>query len=87
MIPKRAVMHGAQGAFVWVVGSAGQPAPAPVQLGALSGNNVAVIGGLSAGNRVVVDGILKVQPGALVNAVPIRRRRHRRKASLRGSTP
>jgi membrane fusion protein, multidrug efflux system len=42
-----------------------------VQLGALSGNDVAVIGGLSAGNRVVVDGILKVIPGAPVNAVPI----------------
>lgn len=71
VIPKRAIMHGAQGAYVWVVDSAGQPAPAPVQLGALSGNDVAVIGGLSAGNRVVVDGILKVQPGAPVNAVPI----------------
>jgi membrane fusion protein (multidrug efflux system) len=71
VIPKRALMHGAQGAFVWVVDGAGQVAPSPVQLGALSGNDVAVIGGLSAGNRVVVDGILKVQPGFPVNAVPI----------------
>lgn len=70
VIPKRALMHGAQGAFVWIVDGAGQVAPAPVQLGALSGNDVAVIGGLSAGNRVVVEGILKVQPGAAVKAVP-----------------
>jgi membrane fusion protein (multidrug efflux system) len=71
VIPKRALMHGAQGAFVWIVDGAGQVAPAPVQLGALSGNDAAVIGGLTAGNRVIVDGILKVQPGAAVNAVPV----------------
>jgi membrane fusion protein, multidrug efflux system len=71
VIPKRAIMHGAQGSFVWVVGDDGQAAPTPVRLGALSGNDVAVIDGLSAGNRVVVDGILKVQPGVPVNAAPI----------------
>jgi membrane fusion protein (multidrug efflux system) len=71
VIPKRAIMHGAQGAFVWVVDGAGQAAPTPVQLGALSGNDAAVIGGLSAGNRVVVDGILKVQPGVPVSTVPL----------------
>jgi membrane fusion protein, multidrug efflux system len=71
VIPKRAIMHGAEGAFVWVVDGAGQAAPTPVQLGALSGNDAAVIGGLSAGNRVVVDGILKVQPGVPVSAVPL----------------
>jgi hypothetical protein len=30
-----------------------------------------VINGLSAGDRVVVDGVLKVQPGGMVKAVPI----------------
>jgi len=71
VIPKRALMHGAQGEFVWLVQDGEQVAPMPVQLGALSGNDVAVIGGLSAGDRVVVDGILKVQPGAVVSATPI----------------
>jgi membrane fusion protein (multidrug efflux system) len=71
VIPKRAILHGAEGAFVWIVDAAGQVAPAPVQLGALSGNDAAVIDGLSAGNRVVVDGILKVQPGVPVSAVPL----------------
>ena len=56
-------MHGAQGAYVWTVDGSGQPAPAPVELGALSGNDVAVTAGLSAGARVVVDGTLKVRPG------------------------
>jgi membrane fusion protein (multidrug efflux system) len=70
VIPKRAVMHGAQGSYVWVVDASGQAAPAPVELGPLSGNDVAVTAGLSPGARVVVDGILKVVPGAPVNAVP-----------------
>ena len=49
VIPKRAVMHGAQGAYVWVVDGSGQVAAAPVELGALAGNDVAVTAGLTAG--------------------------------------
>jgi membrane fusion protein (multidrug efflux system) len=71
VIPKRAVMHGAQGAYVWTVDGSGQVAQAPVELGALSGNDVAVTAGLTPGARVVVDGILKVVPGVPVNAVPL----------------
>ena len=71
VIPKRAVMHGAQGAYVWTVDGGGQPAPTPVVLGALAGNDVAVTAGLAAGARVVVDGLLKIRPGLPVNAVPI----------------
>ena len=68
VIPKRALMHGAQGPFVWVIGEGEQVAATPVQLGPSSGNDVVVASGLTAGDRVVVDGILKVQPGAAVHA-------------------
>jgi membrane fusion protein, multidrug efflux system len=68
VIPKRALMHGAQGSFVWVIGAGEQVAAKPVQLGPSSGNDVVVASGLAAGDRVVVDGILKVQPGAPVHA-------------------
>jgi membrane fusion protein, multidrug efflux system len=71
VIPKRAVMHGAQGSFVWVIGTDNKVSPRPVQLGVTSGNNVAVTQGLKPGERIVVDGILKVQPGALVKATPV----------------
>ena len=71
VIPKRAVMHGAQGSFVWVVGAGEQVAVRPVELGASAGNDVVVAKGLTAGDRVVVEGILKVQPGAPVSATPI----------------
>ena len=68
VVPKRALMHGAQGSFVWVIGAGEQVAAKPVQLGVSSGNDVVVASGLVAGDRVVVDGILKVQPGAPVHA-------------------
>jgi len=71
VIPKRAVMHGAQGAYVWTVDAGGQPVPTPVELGALAGNDVVVTAGLTAGARVIVDGVLKVRPGSPVNAVKI----------------
>jgi membrane fusion protein (multidrug efflux system) len=61
-------MHGAQGPFVWTIGAGEQVVAKPVQLGASSGNDVVVASGLVAGDRVVVDGILKVQPGAPVHA-------------------
>ncbi len=71
VIPKRAVMHGAQGPFLWIVDGGEKVGVRPVELGASAGNDVAVAKGLTAGDRVVVDGILKVQPGAAVRATPI----------------
>ncbi|HZF29442.1 MAG TPA: efflux RND transporter periplasmic adaptor subunit [Gammaproteobacteria bacterium] len=71
VIPKRAILHGAQGMFVWVVGDGERVAARPVELGASSGNDVVVSTGLGAGERVVVDGILKVQPGAPVHATAL----------------
>ena len=71
IIPKRAVMHGMQGTFVWIVGTDLKVAPRPVKLGPTAGNNVVVANGLDSGDRVVVDGILKVQPGAVVTATPV----------------
>jgi hypothetical protein len=44
---------------------------APVELGALAGNDVAIAAGLTPGARVVVEGTLKVIPGVPVKAVPI----------------
>jgi len=69
VIPKRAVMHGAQGTYVWTVDAAGNPVPTPVELGALAGNEVAVTSGLTSGARVIVDGLMKIRPGQPVSAV------------------
>jgi membrane fusion protein (multidrug efflux system) len=71
VVPSRAVMHGMQGPFVWVIGEGDKVAPRPVKLGVNSGNNVAILDGLEANERIVVDGILKVQPGAVVKMTPV----------------
>jgi membrane fusion protein, multidrug efflux system len=71
VIPKRAVMHGTSGPFVWLVGAENKIDIRPVKLGIASGNNIAVTEGLKAGDRVVVEGVLKIGPGAVVKAVPI----------------
>lgn len=71
VIPKRAVMHGVQGSFVWLIGAGDKVEFRPVQLGASAENNVIVSEGLKPGERIVVDGIMKVQPGATVKGVPL----------------
>jgi len=69
-IPRKAVMSNAQGSFVWLVGDGDKVEMRPVQLGRSMRNNV-VVTGLSAGDRYVVDGVLKVQPGIPVSAVSV----------------
>jgi membrane fusion protein, multidrug efflux system len=71
VIPKRAVMHGVQGSFVWLIGAGDKVEFRPVQLGTTAENDVVVDHGLKAGERIVVEGILKVQPGAVVKGVPL----------------
>lgn len=71
VIPKRAVMRGPQGTFVWVLDDEEKAQPRPVELGVASGNLVAVTSGLEPGERAVVDGVLKVMPGAPVKAVAV----------------
>jgi membrane fusion protein (multidrug efflux system) len=71
VVPRRAIMRGPQGTFVYVVDAKGTAQPRPVELGIASGNLVAVTSGLKAGERAVVDGVLKVMPGAPVKAMPV----------------
>jgi membrane fusion protein, multidrug efflux system len=68
-IPRKAVMSGPQGRFVWLVGKEQKVEIRPVQVGRSMGNNIMVTGGLSAGERFIVEGVLKVQPGIVVNPV------------------
>ena len=59
-------MSGAQGSFVWVVGAGDAVELRPVQLTGESGELALVAGGVKAGERVIVEGVLKVRPGAKV---------------------
>ena len=69
-VPQRAVQASPQGQIVMVVNPDGTAAPRPVKPGALSGNDWIIDEGLNKGDRVIVEGLQKVRPGAVVNAVP-----------------
>ena len=66
-VPQRAVLEGPQGKFVYVVGEKGVAEVRPVQAGEWSGgSDWIIIDGLKEGERVIVDGVMKLGPGAPV---------------------
>lgn len=69
-LPQQAVTRGASGDSVLVVGADNKPMPRKVTVGASQGADWVVMGGLAAGERVIVDGFQKMMPGAPVNPVP-----------------
>ena len=69
-LPQQAVTRGAAGDSVLVVGADNKPVPRKITVGASQGNDWVVMGGLAAGERVIVDGFQKMMPGAPVNPVP-----------------
>lgn len=68
-IPRKAVMAGPQGSFVWIVNGEEKAEMRPIQLGRTMGDDIVVTNGLGAGDRYIVEGVLKVQPGIQVSAV------------------
>lgn len=70
-VPRKAIMSGPQGRFVYLVGKEEKVEVRPVQVGRSMGNNVMVTDGLAAGDRYIVEGVMKVQPGIAVNAVSV----------------
>jgi len=65
-VPQRAVLEGPQGKFVYVVGKENKAEVRPIETGEWSGKDIVVIKGLNNGEQVIVDGILKLGPGAPV---------------------
>jgi membrane fusion protein (multidrug efflux system) len=70
LLPQRAVLQGAKGHFVWVVDKDGKAENRPVTVGDWSGDDWLVTDGVRAGDRVVVDGGLKLGPGAALAPKP-----------------
>lgn len=69
-IPRKAIMSGPQGAMVWIVDGENKVQPRPVQVGRSMGNTVVITNGLAAGDRYVVEGVMKLRaPGTPVNPV------------------
>ena len=69
-VPQRAVQQGLGRQYVYVVGVGDTVTARDVNTGQWSGNLWIIESGLTAGDRVVVDGIQKVAPGRVVKPVP-----------------
>ena len=67
-VPQRAVLEGPQGKFVYLVNEKNLAEPRPVEAGEWSGDAWIITSGLKAGERVIVDGVMKLGPGAPVKA-------------------
>ena len=65
-VPQRAVQMNSNGAYVLSVTPENKVAPVPIQIGPMSGDKWVVTGGLAEGTRIVVDGVQKAKPGAMV---------------------
>jgi membrane fusion protein (multidrug efflux system) len=65
-VPQRAVLAGPQGKFVYQVNQNNQAEVVPVEAGPWSGDQWVITSGLKGGERVIVDGVMKLGPGAPV---------------------
>lgn len=69
LVPQRSVQQGQQGKFVFVVGADSKAEARNVEVGDWLGQDWVIESGLAAGDRVIVDGTVKVQPGGQVEVV------------------
>ena len=67
-VPQEAVAQTEQGRFVWIAESDGKANMRPVQTAGWVGNDWVVTSGLKAGDPVIVDNLMKMRPGAAVQA-------------------
>jgi membrane fusion protein (multidrug efflux system) len=65
-VPQRAVLDGPQGKFVYLVDAQGKAEMRPVAVGDWQGDDWIIEKGLKAGDKVILDGLLKIAPGAPV---------------------
>jgi membrane fusion protein (multidrug efflux system) len=72
IVPDRAVQEQLGRYFLTVVVDGDKAEMRPVTLGQRFGNRQVIVGGLQAGDRVVVEGIQKARPGAPLKVVPVK---------------
>jgi membrane fusion protein (multidrug efflux system) len=66
LVPQTAVLQTEQGTLVMTVGAENKVAPRPVKAGEWYGKDWVILGGLNAGDKVIVDNLIKLRPGAPV---------------------
>ena len=68
LISDQAIMQGPQGTFVYLVNGEGKATIQPVTLGALKGKKRIIEQGLKSGDKVIVEGMIKIRPDTPVLA-------------------
>lgn len=66
LVPQPAVIQSDQGRMVFVANAENKVEPRPVKVGEWQGKDWVILDGLKAGDRVIVDNLLKLRPGAPV---------------------
>jgi membrane fusion protein (multidrug efflux system) len=69
LVPQQAVVRDVNGSLVMVVGADNKVATQTVTTGASQGNFWIIKNGVKVGDRVIVEGLQKIKPGAPVKAV------------------
>jgi membrane fusion protein (multidrug efflux system) len=70
-IPQRAVSESPQGCYVYVLKEDNTAELRIIEPGSWSGADWIIESGISAGEKVIVDGVTKVQPGTAVTPAPL----------------
>jgi membrane fusion protein (multidrug efflux system) len=72
VVPQRAVQSGSDGQFVLLVGPENKVMPRPVKVGAMAGTDFVIEDGLKGDETLIVNGVQKIRPGAVVKPVPLK---------------
>ncbi|WP_374728885.1 efflux RND transporter periplasmic adaptor subunit [Caballeronia concitans] len=69
LVPQRAVLQGAKSHFVWVLDDQSKPHQRVIEVGEWHGDDWFITSGLRAGERVIVDGAIRVAADSQVRVV------------------
>lgn len=72
VVPQAAVMQGPQGQFVYVLDADNKASVRPITIGREVGTGWIVEKGLSSGDRIVTEGVIKVRPGGAVTIAEVK---------------
>ncbi len=65
-VPQRAVLEGPQGKLVYIVDEKNTAQPRPIEVGDWAGDAWVINKGVQPGDRVIVEGLMRLGPGAPV---------------------
>jgi membrane fusion protein (multidrug efflux system) len=70
VVPQAAVQQNESGRFVWLLDAEGKAAQRTIRAGNWVGNDWVVLDGLKPGDKVITDNLVRLRPGAPVQAKP-----------------